>query len=977
MKKILMVLICALVIGSSIMQAEEAADKTLSPYFLVKSADTSIIADMPLKSTSGDVKITGVIADVTVVQVYKNEGSVAIEAEYVFPASTRAAVYAMKMTIGDRTITAKIKEREQARQDYETAKAEGKTASLLEQERPNVFTMNVANILPGDEIKVELNYTELLVPSEGKYEFVYPTVVGPRYSNKPASTAAPDDQFVASPYQKSGKFPLYDFGLTIQLAAGMPIESIKCLSHKVIIDRDDQSSASVVLAPEEKNGGNRDFILRYGLRGKQVSTGLLLHEGEDENFFLMMVQPPERVATQDILPREYIFIVDVSGSMNGFPLEMSKKLMRNLLVNLRPDDRFNVLLFAGGSSVLSSQSIAATKESVSRAINFIAQQQGGGGTELLPALKHAYKLPHIAGMSRIVVIATDGYVDVEREAMDIVRRNLDSTNVFAFGIGTGVNRFLIEGLARAGMGEPFIIEKPDRAEKEAERFRKYITAPILANIKVSFNGFDAYDITPPKLPDLFAERPIILFGKYRNPLEGTVTIEGITGSGSYKASIRADEYIPDASHTALRQLWARSEIARLDDFQGHSNEGNEVDTENKKQVLALGLKYSLLTSRTSFVAIDEIVRRDAEGNLVTVKQALPLPVGVSNMAVGADFGSLSKVFSDSTCSMRWPVVCIAAVLLIGLAFIKRRLFFIVLVTLYFAGGCLMIPADHRASQNRESVTFIMGNDSGSGNDFYAYAAFYFRNDTTERTTRIVTDCRSLSEVKKYLVENPPKNYIPWGVVNIVSHGNDLTGLAAPVMPGSGRTTRDSLEEALAKETAIPEYAVDAGTEFRIQACAVGKDTLLLSRLACFFRSRSEIPRVTASQNFQMFVMETDGTGKRRCRKSEAAAAYSFFQLGKAPTVANNQSARNFDLAFHWTVTFAGEEDIPRLTTMTEIMTWMHSRKDLRKELASRSIPLSAMAWRLTRTTHRFSDGTVKPALKVDGYCSVTAILQPV
>ncbi|MFQ5632503.1 MAG: VIT domain-containing protein [bacterium] len=360
----LTMLIFSFVIGSfvsteSFAKNPKDRDKTLSPYFYVKSDDPNL-EQMPLKSTSAEVNIVGVIADVTVTQEYKNEGKRPLEAIYIFPASTRAAVYGMKMTIGERTIVAKIDKREQARQRYEQAKQEGKSASLLEQQRPNVFQMNVANILPGDVIQVELKYTELLMPEDGVYEFIYPTVVGPRYSNQPEATAPKSEKWVANPYLHQGKKPSYSFDIKANLAAGMPIQKITCSSHDVNIDYDGKSSAAVKLADTDKSGGNRDFIMKYRLAGGKVESGMLLYEGKDGNYFLMMMQPPKRVTAKQIPPREYIFIVDVSGSMNGFPIEASKSLLRDLIGNLRPMDKFNVLLFASSSEALAAESLPAT-----------------------------------------------------------------------------------------------------------------------------------------------------------------------------------------------------------------------------------------------------------------------------------------------------------------------------------------------------------------------------------------------------------------------------------------------------------------------------------------------------------------------------------------------------------------------------------------------------------------------------------------
>jgi Ca-activated chloride channel homolog len=392
-------------------QPQESEDRTLSPYFFVNSdnPDTDLL---PLKSTSAAVNISGVIADVLVTQVYKNDGLKPLEAIYIFPASTRAAVYGMKMTIGKRVIKAKIKKRDEARRDYEQARDAGKNASLLEQQRPNVFQMNVANIMPGDEIKVELKYTELLVPTDRVYEFVYPTVVGPRYSNQKAGSAAPSEHWVENPYLHQGELSVTTFDITVAINAGMPIKDLTCTSHKVNAAYESSSWAKVALDKAEAQGGNHDYILRYRLDGDKIQTGLLLSQGEKENFFVLMMQPPKKVTATNIPGREYIFIVDVSGSMYGFPLVISKKLMSNLIGNLRSTDRFNVLLFSGGSSVLAEKSLPATPENIQKAIYMIEHQQGGGGTELLPALKIALSLKKEDGYARAIVIATDGYVTV-------------------------------------------------------------------------------------------------------------------------------------------------------------------------------------------------------------------------------------------------------------------------------------------------------------------------------------------------------------------------------------------------------------------------------------------------------------------------------------------------------------------------------------------------------------------------------------
>lgn len=329
--------------------ADTIEDRTLSPYFFVENGDPAVDR-LPLKETRADVHITGVIADVLVTQVYRNEGSRPLNARYVFPASTRAAVHGMTMVVGDQRIRARIREKQAAKREFEAAREAGKSAALLEQQRSNVFTMNVANVLPQDEIRVELHYSELLVPTEGTYEFVYPTVVGPRYSKEPETA-------MQSPYLHQKEAPAYRFEIETRIAAGMPIDELLCPSHRTRVDWEDGDRARVGLDPAETDGGNRDYILRYRLQGKEVRTGLLLYADHDENFFLLMAQPPRRVEPQQIPPREYIFVLDVSGSMNGFPLETAKTLMRELIGGLRPSDRFNIILFSGGSRLLAPQSL--------------------------------------------------------------------------------------------------------------------------------------------------------------------------------------------------------------------------------------------------------------------------------------------------------------------------------------------------------------------------------------------------------------------------------------------------------------------------------------------------------------------------------------------------------------------------------------------------------------------------------------------
>src|SRR5262245_7788632 len=608
--------------------AQTQNEKTLSPYFFVERDPK--LDQLPLKDTNVQIDVSGVIADVKVRQTYRNEGSRPINARYVFPASTRAAVYAMRMRLGDQVIVAKIKERNQAKQEFEKAKQEGKSASLLEQNRPNVFSMSLANIMPGNQIEVELRYTELLVPTDGIYEVVLPTVVGPRYSSQPESSAPQEDTWVKSPYLHQGKNPTSTLRILAKITAGVPIQDLSCTSHKIDPQWYGPTIAQLTLDNAEQFQGNRDFILRYRLTGDQIASGLLLFKGEDENFFLYMAQPPKRVTNADIPTREYIFVVDVSGSMNGFPLETSKTLLRDLIGQLRPSEMFNVVLFSGHSALLSPKSLRADKQNIASAIRLIEQQRGSGGTELLAAVKQAMNIPREANVSRSIVLVTDGYISAEKGVFDYLKDNLNKCNVFSFGIGSSVNRYLIEGVAKAGLGEPFIVTQPAEAPAIAAKFREYIQTPVLTDIRVRSTGFDIYDLHTAQLPDLFAQRPVILFGKWRGTVGGTFELRGRTGQGDYMTRLDVSHVQPDESNRALRYLWARSRIAEISDY-GSDN----IETDRIGEIISLGLKYNLLTNYTSFIAVREKVS-NTQGPAENVEQPLPLPQGVSDMAVGSE-----------------------------------------------------------------------------------------------------------------------------------------------------------------------------------------------------------------------------------------------------------------------------------------------------------------------------------------------------
>jgi Ca-activated chloride channel family protein len=575
-----------------------------SPYFLldVESGISFSEHDFGLEGSNVKVDIAGIIADVTVEQVYVNNSDQELDAQYVFPGSTQSAVYAMEMQVGDRIIEAKIKEKHQAKKIFNKAKKQGKTASLMDQERPNVFKMSLANIKTGDTIKVRFSYTETIIPKNKEYEFIFPTIVGPRYASAEHVT---NDPWVSNPYTDTEHLAnsILDpyFNIEVDLNAGLPIQKAVCNSHPYSkVKFKSESAVGFKLTDEQYEKDKGDVIFSYRLAGEKVNGGMLLYDHGGEQFFMMTMQPPARPKAEDIPPRDYLFVVDVSGSMNGFPIQISKNLIKDLLFNLRPIDRFNVMLFASGFSKYSNTMVPVSDHAIAQAMMYIDNQPGSGGTEILPALKESLAMIDDNGRSTTVVIATDGLVTVEKEAMELIEKNLGEANFFPFGIGRSVNRLIIEAMAHVGHSEPMVCTTRKEAKRIAQEFRKMISSPVLTNVKFDFDGLDVYDVVPKSVPDLFADKPIVVYGKYRGKPNGKVRVTGNSGTGLFEQEMAFSEWDVSQANRGLRYLWARQKIKLLSDYHRVTYSGKE-----KREIIALGLKYNLLTEFTSFVGVDE------------------------------------------------------------------------------------------------------------------------------------------------------------------------------------------------------------------------------------------------------------------------------------------------------------------------------------------------------------------------------------
>ncbi|MDR1982168.1 MAG: VWA domain-containing protein [Tannerellaceae bacterium] len=569
-----------------------------SPYFLLREP-----AAFSLQSTCVTVQVDGIIADVTVTQTYLNKKSRIDEAVYVFAGSTRAAVYGLDIRIGRREIHAKVKERDIARSEYEQAKKEGLMSGLLEQQRPNVFQMNVANIQPDEEVEVIMRYTEWLESRDGWYEFVYPGVVGPRYTTHGEAWV---EQSIAQLRQPSS-----DFNISAGIKAGVPIIHLNCPSHQIKTGHPSATHTTVELANPYDKQGAKDFILRYSLQAEGVQSGLMLYPGTGgEQYFLLMAQPSQTIAVEQIPPHECIFIIDVSGSMSGSPYKLTRTLLCKLLQTLRPVDRFNIVFFEFTRRALSEQSLPATQANIDWALQKVDQEECTGGTNLYEALETAFDLPADPAYTRSFIIATDGYVSIESRAFRLVTKKRNEANLFALGVGESVNRYLIEGLAYAGAGEACFVSNQTEANQVGEQFIRTISQPLWSHIEIDWDGFEVYDVHPDPLPDLFASKPLILFGKYDSKPDGVITLKGKTAYGDDEQIIRLKDAVRTESQ-ALRYLWARNRITYLSDYALYYEEdvhffhSPPATTNHKKQITELGLQYNLLTKYTSFLAVDD------------------------------------------------------------------------------------------------------------------------------------------------------------------------------------------------------------------------------------------------------------------------------------------------------------------------------------------------------------------------------------
>jgi Ca-activated chloride channel family protein len=588
--------------------------------------ETGLYEVLPGLTTEVNISIQGMVAFATVDQVFSNPSENPIEAVYVFPLPQNAAIYDMKMLINDRLIRGLIKERKEAKATYEKAKKEGKRAGIIEQERPNVFTNSVANIMPGDRIMVRIQYVERLAYEDGLFRLRFPMVVAPRYIPGTIVTGyegtgwafdtdrVPDASRVTPPVLPRGMRSGNMVSLKVDIHTGLPLERIRSVSHDIDIS-EHGDSREVVLKKGEVIP-NRDFVLEYGIEaGKEPRAALFTARRGDDNYFMLMAVPPVEMDTGHVVSQEMIFVIDISGSMEGASIKQAKSALIRALNGLGPEDYFNVIAFESGYDTMEPGPVAASRGNVQAGIDYVRALSAGGGTEAQPALKEALTMFHRPDSVKVIVFITDGSVGNESDLISLVNSYIGNSRLFTVGIGSAPNGHLLEKISQSGRGTFTYVSNTGEVEETMGGLLSKIEKPVLMDPALDIP--EDTEIFPEPIPDLFAGQPLIVFGKTKVFSKHETTLTGKTPEGYFRLQLpldldqgRVDPSIPT--------LWARSKIASFMD------EYRLGKREVKEDIIKLAIRHRLLTRFTSFVAVEQkIVNPGGSQSLSAIPAELP------------------------------------------------------------------------------------------------------------------------------------------------------------------------------------------------------------------------------------------------------------------------------------------------------------------------------------------------------------------
>lgn len=611
--------------------------------------DGRVTSACPLKHTSVTADIPGCCARVKVTQEFVNPTGDKIEAVYVFPLPDNAAVDWMEMQVGGHTIRGEIKEREEAKRIYEQAKDKGHVAAILDQERPNIFTQSVANIMPGEKVTVMISYLQVLDYEAGYYEFVFPMVVGPRYmpgdptgrsgsGMAPDTDQVPDGSRISPPITPKGIRAGHDISIEVKIDSGTPIADIESKQHQINVKRSGKTGAVVTLR-QNSTIPNKDFILRYSAGGKQIQTGLLAHtRAEGDGFFTLIVEPPPVPQTSMIIPKEMIFVIDASGSMMGEPVEKAKETMALCIRQMNPYDTFQLMSFSNDVTKCFDKPQPNTPDNQLVGLTFLRDRMGSGGTEMMKPLMEALTPPPDPERVRIVCFMTDGYVGNDMQVLDAIKQNLGQARIFAFGVGTSVNRYLLDNMAKIGRGAVEYVTLGEPGSEAANRFSDRIGNPLLTDISIDWGNLAVSQIYPENLPDLFSAKPLIVKGRYSKPGSGKITIRGRHGEDAWSRTIDVNLPASESRHAALSTLWARECIDQLMEQDLAGIQSGNPDPAIKDSIIHTALNFGLMSQYTSFVAVEEKIVTQG-GKPVKIAVPVEMPEGVEYDGI---FGTVLK-----------------------------------------------------------------------------------------------------------------------------------------------------------------------------------------------------------------------------------------------------------------------------------------------------------------------------------------------
>jgi Ca-activated chloride channel family protein len=577
---------------------------------VVRAAAQAPMPELPLAKTTVRARVTGVSALVTVTQSFQNPHDRPIEAVYLFPLPADAAVNDMEMHIGERVVRARIQKKAQARATYTAARASGRRAALLEQQRPNLFAQRVANIQPGERIDVQLQYVQLLPTVDDQTELVFPMVAPRRYTPTLPDPRAPAPDPLAP---RAGQPPALaaappeirtsrEIDLEVDLEAGLPLEQIGSATHQLTTSRPSASHAKVALQAGDRIP-NHDFVLRWSTAGESPRATVLSHRGADATYFSLLVQPPAAPPEGSVAARQVTFVVDTSSSMNGQPLQVARAFAKSVIDTLGPADTFQVLAFADGVRSFAAAPTPLDAGSRAAATAFLGDLRATGATEMVPAIEAGLAATAGAGdRVPIVVLVTDGFIGNEADVLSAIATRLGTTRLYAVGVGSSVNRFLVERAAEIGRGRTTIVTLSEDPNAAAATFAARIARPVFTDVTVDWGGLEVRDVYPRHLPDLFAGQPLVVTGRSPRGGRGTVRVEGTVGGRRFGRDVEVvlASAPGDSSNVSLSTIWARAAVHDLENRLALRDDPALVE-----QVTRLGLAHRLVTAYTSFVAVDE------------------------------------------------------------------------------------------------------------------------------------------------------------------------------------------------------------------------------------------------------------------------------------------------------------------------------------------------------------------------------------